>query len=97
MDVTTNPALITSTDGNDTTLVIKCKVSNPREQMYAFITVVSGTFQFNVGASADDADCPTWTSSDTIPPIPIEPSPSGEKDLHFHAANSSEVFKLVIA
>src|SRR5688572_9215127 len=96
MDVTTNPALITAANGNDTTLVFKCNMPVSGPTVYAQIEVITGTFQFNVGASADDADCPTYVAGDTVPLIPFELSTSSDKALHFHAANTSETFKIAI-
>lgn len=98
MDITTNPALVTSVDGNDTTLVIKCNLpKNGTGERTAFITVVSGTFQFNVGATADNAACPAYIDDDKVEPIAFQVASSGATDLHFHAGAGSQTFRIGIA
>lgn len=98
MDITTNPALITSADANDTTLVIKCNLPKTgMKERTAFITIISGTFKFNTGASADDADCPSYTNDAKVEPIAFEVSANGDTSLHFKATAGSQTFRIGIA
>jgi hypothetical protein len=96
MDITTTTAIVTAADGADTTLVFKTNQPFVGPTAYAQIKVVSGTFQFNVGASADNALCPLYTSSDDVPLIPFEIGINSAKNLHFHAANAAETFRITV-
>lgn len=98
MDITTNPCLITSADANDTVLTIKCKIppGGPKERT-AFITVISGTLKFNVGASADDANCPSYVANDKVEPVSFEVSNNGKTTLHFKADAAARTFRIGIA
>ena len=96
MDVTTTTAIVTAADGADTELVFKTNQPFVGPTAYAQIKVKTGTFQFNVGASADNAACPLYTSSDTVPLIPFEIGASSDKNLHFHAANAAETFNITV-
>lgn len=96
MDVTTTTAIVTADDGVDTVLVFKTNQAFVGPTAYAQIKVISGTFQFNVGASADNAACPTYTSADTVPLIPFEIGSSSTKNLHFHAAAAGNTFNITV-
>lgn len=98
MDITTNPALVTSSDANDTTLVIKCNLpKNGTGERTAFITVVSGTFKFNTGATADNAACPPYIDAEKVEPFVFQVSSSGVTDIHFKAAAGAQTFRIGIA
>lgn len=97
MDVTKNPCLITAASASDTTLEFPettyiGKGEPVTGDRIAFIKVVTGTFKFSVGSTADSAACPSYTSSDTIPPITFSPS----KQIHFKAANTDETFNISV-
>lgn len=96
MDVTTATATVTAADGADTTLTFKHFAPVIGPTAYAQIKVLTGSFQFNVGASADNAACPIYTSADTVPLIAFEIGASSTKSLHFHAANAAETFNITV-
>lgn len=96
MDVTTTTAIVTAADGADTELVFKTNQPFVGPTAYAQIKVLTGTFKFNVGASANNAACPSYTSADTVPLIAFEIGASSTKSLHFKAANAAETFNITV-
>lgn len=96
MDVTTATATVTSADSADTTLTFKHNAPVVGPTAYAQIKVLTGTFKFNVGASANNSACPSYTSADTVPLIAFEIGASSTKNLHFKAANAAETFNITV-
>lgn len=89
-----NPVKVTAPDANDNELIIQIDNAKNYGYMTAFIKVVSGTIQFNVGTIVDANDQPSYTSSDTVPPIQI----GGDYGtLHFKATAFGAVFNIGLA
>lgn len=92
-NITTNPQLITSADTNDTELVLAGALVKPgvNGEVIAQITIVSGTFTFNVGASAADSTA-TFTDGDKLL-LTFYPS---SQNIHYKAGAGSQTFKIAV-
>lgn len=70
-------AISAAADGADHEIVFHTEFNQLMEaRQAAFIKIVSGTFKFNVGGSTTESNA-SFTSSDTVPPIPFINGNSG--------------------
>lgn len=93
MNITTNPALVTSTGTADTELVFTGGVKwapDSNGAMVAFVEVVNGTFTFNIGA--DSTSGASYTTGDKFI-VSIFPS---QRNLHFKAGSASQTFRISV-
>lgn len=92
-NITTNPQLITSAGTDDTELVLAGALVKPgvNGEVIAQITIVSGTFKFNVGASASSVTA-TYTDGDTFL-LTFYPN---THNIHYAAGAGSQTFKIAI-
>lgn len=91
-----NPVLVTSSDTNSSEVQFTQDQILPtdiRGIVTLFITIVSGTFQFNVGSAVVSSSA-SYTVGDTVPPITIV---NGAKNLFYKAGAGSQTFKVSAA
>lgn len=93
MDIVDNSALITAGVTTD----VECNFTGnvPSGDVTAGIVVISGTFKFNVGKSADAAGVATYTAGDKLF-LTFDPNANRGKALHFKAAGGADTFKIHI-
>jgi len=87
---TENPMSVVAADTNDNILMFEENELIGSPLATAFITVVTGTFKFNVGGLATQANAASYTVGDVVPPIPFKPGVG----FHFKANAISDAFKV---
>lgn len=92
MNIATNPALVTATDSADTELVFTSgiKWASYPNGATAFIEIVSGSINFNVGADATSGA--TYTDGQKL----ILTFFPNVRNIHFKAATAAQTFKISI-
>lgn len=91
-----NPLTVTAPDAASNELVLQLPDVFGQNASVAFIQILSGTFQFNVG-SAPTSDNPVWGASDTIPPISFIPGDAGKgRNIFFTASAGGNQFRITV-